>query len=72
MNQPCQHPAGRRASGGSQQPRQITELHVPFICHHAGEPHLDPATTAIAEAGGHLLANSLLANLAQVMCTGHD
>ena len=32
---------------------------------------IDPATTAIAEAGGHLLANSLLANLAQVMCTGH-
>ena len=42
------------------------------LCHHAGEPHFDPATTAIAEAGGHMLANSLLANLAQVMCTGQD
>ena len=41
------------------------------LCHHAGEPHLDPATTASAEADAHLVANSLLANLAQVMCTGH-
>ena len=32
---------------------------------------IDPATTASAEADAHLLANSLLANLAQVMCTGH-
>ena len=68
MNQPCQHPAGRRASGGPQQPRQMTELHVPFICHHAGEPHLDPATTASAEADAHLVANSLLANLAPLEC----
>ena len=42
------------------------------LCHHAGELHLDPATTVSAEADTHLLANSLLANLAQVMCTGHD
>ena len=40
------------------------------LCHHAGEPHFDPATTAIAEAGGHLLATLLLANLAEVMCIG--
>ena len=38
MNQLCQHPAGRRASGGPQQPRQMTELHVPFICQLTAVP----------------------------------
>ena len=33
---------------------------------------IDPATTAIAEADSHLVANLLLANLAEVMCTRHD
>ena len=32
---------------------------------------IDPATTAIAEADSHLVANLLLANLAEVMCTRH-
>ena len=40
-----------------------------MLCHHA---ELDHTTTAIAEADSHLVANLLLANLAEVMCTRHD